>query len=214
MKLSRANFEQRFEACVLKFAFIGMSNIGKSYTAQKLASIFNFTVIEIDNLIWENLGYESMAEFAAWQGQPYSEGYADREARSIAIERQALLSAIQAAEGNIILDTPGSVIYTGDEALTALKKNFLIVHIKATSQDLERLKEDYFDNPKPLIWDGYFKSHKGLSNKEAILKCYPDLLQARAMRYEALADVTIDSDFILNPANSPQDIFDTLKPPR
>ena len=109
MQLSRAEFERRYAENRLQIALVGMSNIGKSYTAIRLAKAFNFNLIEVDKLIWESLGQGSMADFAAWQGQPYSEGYAEREAKSIVLESDATAKAIASPKGNAILDTTGSV---------------------------------------------------------------------------------------------------------
>ena len=85
MQLSRAEFDAHYAAGTLKIAFVGMSNIGKSYTAMRLATQYDFSLIEVDKIIWENLGHDSMDAFAQWQGQPYTEGYAEREAHSICL---------------------------------------------------------------------------------------------------------------------------------
>jgi len=214
MQLDAKDFHKRFEAGTLKLAFIGMSNIGKSYTASRLATHYGFERIEVDNLIWESLGYESMAELAAWQGQPYEKGYDEREAKSIQLESQALNKAMDLAltkdAGNVIIDTPGSVIYTDETALERLKSNFVIVHIKAAVNDIERLTQDYFDNPKPLVWAGHYKPAGKLSEQENILACYPALLAARAKKYAQLSDVTLRSDFIINPKVSPEEIYKAI----
>ncbi len=211
MQLSEQDFHQRFKTGKLRIAFIGMSNIGKSYTANRLAKHYGFERIEVDNLIWQSLGYRSMAELATWQGQPYEAGYAEREAKSIELESQALNTAMDHAQsrsvGNVIIDTPGSVIYTAKTALERLKSEFLIVHIKAGPNDIERLKQDYFENPKPLVWAGHYKANKNLSEQENILACYPDLLASRAKHYAELSDITLDSGFIINPDLSPEAIF-------
>ena len=214
MQLASKEFHKRFESRRLKIAFIGMSNIGKSYTANRLSNFYGFECIEIDNLIWESLGYDSMSELAAWQGQPYEEGYAEREAKSIKLESQALSKAMDLAQdkdvGNVIIDTPGSVIYTDEMALARLKSEFLIVHIKAAPHDIKRLKLDYFANPKPLVWAGHFKADDKISNQENILSCYPGLLAARAKQYAQLSDVTLGSGFITNPDISPEEILASI----
>ena len=72
MKLSSTEFETRYGENRLKIAFVGMSNIGKSYTAARLSKTHNFQLVEIDKLIWNELGQDSMTDFAKWQGQPLS----------------------------------------------------------------------------------------------------------------------------------------------
>ena len=94
MQLTRADFEKRYAENTLRIAFVGMSNIGKSYTGSRLSKALDFDLIQVDELIWEALGQGSMADFAAWQGQPYSEGYAEREAKSIALESEATAKAL------------------------------------------------------------------------------------------------------------------------
>ena len=212
MQISLSEFEQKYAENELRIAFIGMSNIGKSYTASRLSERFNFDLIEVDKIIWEKLGQGSMADFAAWQGQPYSEGYAEREAKSIALETEATLSAIERPIGNAILDTTGSVIYTSDAVRAQLTKAWYIVHIQANMSDIDRLKTWYFENPKPLIWNGHFNQNPKEMDKDAILRCYPDLLQSRARDYAKLADAKIGSEVILSPDLSIEEIFERLKP--
>ena len=189
-----------------------MSNIGKSYTGSRLSQAFNFELIQIDKLIWESLGQSNMADFAAWQGQPYSEGYAEREAKSIALESDATAIALAMPIKNAILDTTGSVIYTSKEVQKELTANWYMVHISASEDDIEKLKAYYFKHPKPLIWNGHYKRNAEQTENEAILTSYPTLLASRALAYADLADVTISSDVILNPENTVEQIFGALKP--
>lgn len=213
MQLTRKEFDERYQAGRLKIAFIGMSNIGKSYTASRLAKSHDFKLTEVDNLIWEDLGEQSMADFARWQGQPYSDGYAEREAKSIALETKATRKALATTEGNQLLDTTGSVIYIDDDVLRALKEQWLIVHIKAEARDIDRLKADYFDLPKPLVWRDKFVRDTSLNEQDNIRACYDGLLQSRKTAYTALADVTLTSSFILDTDNSMDAIFDAMRAP-
>lgn len=214
MQLTHAEFERRFADKSLRIALVGMSNIGKSYTGMRLATRFDFELIEVDKLIWEALGQGSMADFAAWQGQPYSEGYAEREAKSISMESEATAKAISLASGNAILDTTGSVIYTDKSVQERLLSNWYIIHISASSEAVERLKIQYFEHPKPLIWNGHYMRKASQTQDEAILTSYPKLLAARAAAYAAMADKTIGSEIILDPAQTIEDIFEALKPTR
>ena len=214
MELSRDQFEQRYAEGKLQIALVGMSNIGKSYTGMRIATQYDFQLIEVDKLIWEALGQSSMADFAAWQGQPYSEGYADREIKSIALESDATAKAISATSGNAILDTTGSVIYTNKKVQEKLISDWYVVHISASTDALELLKAQYFKHPKPLIWNGYYNRKAGQTPDEAIMDCYPGLLKSRAEAYSKLADVMIESDLILDPEISVETIFDALKPAR
>ncbi len=214
MKLSSKNFLLGRKNKTLKLAFVGMSNIGKSHTAKRIADAFDFNLIEVDKLIWEKLGHDSMEEFADWQGHPYEEGYAERESLSIEMETLATDKAIESSEGATVLDTTGSVIYIDPAIRRKIKEKFYVVHIKAETSDLERLKWDYFDNPKPLIWGRQYKAKPGLSDRENIFECYPRLLMSRAKEYAAMADVTVTSAFVLDPDLSDEDLMMALKPSR
>jgi len=48
--MTRAEFEGRYADGALKMAFIGMSNIGKSYTALRLATHYDYKLIEVDKI--------------------------------------------------------------------------------------------------------------------------------------------------------------------
>jgi len=214
MQLSRAEFERRYAENRLRIALVGMSNIGKSYTGMRLAKALNFNLIEVDKLIWEALGQGSMADFASWQGQPYSEGYAEREAKSIAMESDATATAIANPVGNAILDTTGSIIYTDKLVQEKLLNDWYIVHITASEEAVEMLKVQYFNHPKPLIWNNHYVCKPDQLPDDAILECYPGLLASRAKAYEALSDSSIGSELILDTTITIEDIFEALKPAR
>ena len=211
MLLSRAEFDASYKAGKLNLAFVGMSNIGKSYTATRLSKTYDFQLVEIDHLIREELEHDNMADFAAWQGQPYTEGYDEREAVSISLETKATQKAMTPVSGNSLLDTTGSVIYIDKEIKQQLQTAFLIVHIAAGAEDLKRLKDDYFALPKPLVWRGHYQKLEGRTEEESILACYPKLLQSRKIAYETLADVTLASSFVLNIETSMDDVFESIR---
>lgn len=212
MKLTRAEFDARYAAGSLKVAFIGMSNIGKSYTAMRLATKYDFSLIEVDKIIWENLGHDSMDAFAQWQGHPYTDGYNEREKHSIALETKATRKALETDVRNPIIDTTGSVIYTDEDVLKALSENYYVVYIEAMPDHIERLKVQYFKQPKPLIWAGHYEKIDGKSETESILECYPKLLASRGMAYASRADVTLPSTMILNADVTIEDIFEAVRP--
>jgi shikimate kinase len=215
MQISRGEFDDKYSKGTLHLAFIGMSNIGKSYTAARLTQSHNFDLIEVDRLIWEELQHGSMADFAKWQGQPYTDGYAAREAVSVNLETKAMHKAISGTEKtgsvNSLLDTTGSVIYIAPEELSRLKDGFLIVHIAAEQSDIDRLKSEYFARPKPLVWRGHYRPQDGMTREESVLACYSGLLAARKTAYEALADLTLESSFVLSRRVTPDMIFEKIR---
>lgn len=214
MKLSSKNFLKNHSDKTLKIAFVGMSNIGKSFTAKRFAKHFGYKLHEIDKLIWRKLGHDTMEEFADWQGHPYEEGYAEREALSIEMETHATTSVIDKSKGASVLDTTGSIIYVDPALRRRIKEEFYVVHIKAEMSDLERLKWDYFDNPKPLIWGRQYKPKADLSDRENIFECYPKLLMSRAKEYANMADATVTSKFVMDPDLTVDELLLAIKPSR
>ena len=212
MQLTRAEFDARYAAGTLKVAFIGMSNIGKSYTAMRLATKYDFSLIEVDKIIWENLGHDSMDAFAEWQGHPYTDGYNNRERQSISLETEATRKALSTPKRNPIIDTTGSVIYTGKDVLRTVNDDYYVVYIEAMEEHIERLKVQYFKQPKPLIWAGHYEKIDGKSETESILECYPKLLASRGRAYASHADVTLPSTMILNADVTIEDIFEAVRP--
>ena len=143
MNINRHNFYERYQKGELKIALIGMSNVGKSYTAKRLAKHYEFSLIEVDTLIRKNMGHKSMKDFAEWQGQPFTNGYAEREEISIEKETIATKKAISSKKSNTLIDTTGSVIYVKENVLEELVNNFYVVYIQVHEDHIERLKNDY-----------------------------------------------------------------------
>jgi len=130
------------------------------------------------------------------------------------MEGHATEKAMEEAKGATILDTTGSVIYISPAIRRKIKENFYVVHIKAETSDLERLKWDYFDNPKPLIWGNQYRPKPNLTDRENVFECYPRLLMSRAKEYANMADATVTSKFVLDPDNDEDAILMALKPSR
>lgn len=214
MQLSRDEFLTRYNQGNLKIAFIGMSNIGKSYLSTRLAKAYGFERTEIDQHIQAKLAYKSMTALATWQGHPYEEGYQQREATYLALEGAATEAALSNVSGLSMLDTAGSVIYLDEKILNRLKTIFYIVYIKASQADLKRLEEMYFQHPKPLIWNNHFTSNPQKSSEDNIRTSYPELIAARQRHYEALADTTLPSNMIYDGHIQDADMWQALHPPQ
>jgi len=131
MKLSRDEFYARLNAGDLRLTFIGMSNIGKSFTAMRLRKSHGFDLYEVDEAIQKSLGLKSMQESADWMGFPYEATYAKREAEYLALESKLTAQAFDKSDKNLILDTTGSVIYLDKQTRDLLSKKSVIVHIQA-----------------------------------------------------------------------------------
>jgi shikimate kinase len=105
------------------------------------------------------------------------------------IEREA-----SGCEGNVVVDTTGSVIYTGEALLSKLRQRTTVVHMATPPEIQEHMLELYLANMRPVLWQGMFEKRPGETNETALARCYPRLLSSRERLYERLADVTVGYD--------------------
>ena len=198
MKITKETFGDLFENKSLKIAFVGMSNVGKSYNAKKLRRELGFSLHTVDAKIQEELGYEDMDKIAKWMGYPDSPGYADREAEYLSLEENLKRTAPLNSGNNISLDTTGSVIYLSEDTLRWLQENFFVITIDVTDDDISEMKEKFFIHPKPVVWNGLYNKTPGESSEDALRRCYPHLLQDRIGKYRKLGDIVIPRAKIKN----------------
>lgn len=185
----------------LRIALIGMSGTGKTFWSKCVAESGTPAVC-CDDRIEEKLapwlmegGFAGINGVAAWMGWPDSKTYAEREAQYLAEETTALdeiLSELERdAKRSLVLDTTGSVIYTGNHLLHRLRKLMMVVHLAASDTEEELLIARYLSDPKPVLWRGAFQAKAGESPRETVARCYPHLMAARRQSYAALAHVTL-----------------------
>lgn len=185
----------------MHISLIGMSNIGKSHWSRQLAAE-SYERVECDALVEKKLageliklGYHGINDVAKWMGQPYDAQYPDTSRKYLACEREVMLEAIELLQSHphkpIVIDTTGSVIYTGSDITEALKALTRIIYLEASPQHIVQLFERYMANPKPVIWGDSFNVRPGETLKDSLGRCYADLLGYRAERYKALAHVTL-----------------------
>jgi shikimate kinase len=182
---------------VIKLSFIGMSGAGKSHWAHKLA-VAGFRVISIDDCIERKLapelvarGFRGIGGVAAWMGWPDQPTYRERERKYLDCEIEAMGEALDEIEasGNegILLDTTGSVVYAGDQTCRRLQSLTTVVYLAASPAEEEILIARYLTDPKPVLWGDQFVQRSGESAKEAIARCYPNLIAHRKKLYEHYA---------------------------
>jgi len=185
----------------LRLALIGMSGAGKTFWTKKLAD-GGVPAISCDDHIEQRLapklaagGYAGINGVAAWMGWPDSPTYAEREAEYLAEEIHTLDEVLQQLEKDrkksLVLDTTGSVIYTGNHLLMRLRRQMTIVYLAASAKEQELLIERYLNDPKPVLWRGAFQPKPGETSRETVARCYPTLIVARRQSYEALAHCTL-----------------------
>ncbi|HVA95858.1 MAG TPA: hypothetical protein VNI36_13255 [Candidatus Dormibacteraeota bacterium] len=182
---------------MIKLSFIGMSGAGKSYWARKLAAA-GFRMISIDDRIEKKLapelaagGYRGLGGVAAWMGWPDQPTYREREKKYLECEVESMTEALDeieaAADEGIVLDTTGSVVYTGEEICGRLQKLTTVVYLAATPAEEETLIARYLSDPKPVLWGEQFAPRAGESAKDAVARCYPRLIAHRKNLYERAA---------------------------
>lgn len=182
-------------------AFIGMSGTGKTFWSKRFAAAGR-QMVSCDDLIGRRLAEHlpnsdrtDVNDLAAWMGWPDSASYAARESQYLAEEISALDDVLtgveQQPEKSLILDTTGSVIYTGNNLLRRMRRDLTVVYFAATKAEEQLLIERYLSDPKPVLWRGAFRAKPGEPPRDTVARCYPALIAARRQSYEALAHATL-----------------------
>jgi shikimate kinase len=186
----------------MNLSLIGMSGSGKSHWSNVLAEL-GFVRFCCDELIADKLAPElirsdgTALDLGEWMGFPYEPRYKERESRYLACEIEVIreiLSYLSASDlgQKVVVDTTGSVIYTGKDMLERLKSASTVVHLATPPEVKERMLRVYLDQPRPVLWRDMFSKKHGETNEEALARCYPQLLFSRQRLYEQYAEVTID----------------------
>ncbi len=190
----------------MKIAFIGMSGCGKTYWSSKIHKL-GYSLIGCDAQIGKKLSGE-MAELtrssgtedvSRWMGQPFESQYAKHSRMYLYYENEVMQEVISFVEhssdvANIVVDTTGSLVYVKKSILQKLKKQLTFVYLKSPQSRIKTMIQQYFDDPKPIIWGDFYVKNSVESNIESIKRCYPSMLEYRSRIYESLADVTLDVD--------------------
>jgi shikimate kinase len=187
----------------LRLSLIGMSGSGKSHWAKNLNALGCPTVCCDDQIearlapILKKGGYQGINGVAAWMGWPDSPTYAEREAEYLREEIAALDELLTALEKDprreMVIDTTGSVICTGNHILHRLRKLTTVVYLAASDEEVALLIERYLRDPKPVLWQGVFQRRPGETPQHTVVRCYPLLIAARRRSYEALAHITLST---------------------
>ena len=189
---------------IMRLSLIAMSGSGKSYWANQLAGI-GFERFSCDEMIALKLFDEliqpdgSFMPMGKWMGLPYQKNYFERESKYLANEKQVLKEIFKIIEdnysdpeSNIVIDTTGSIIYTGREILNKLRRHTTVVHLKTPKQIQAQMYRAYLARPRPVLWRGKFRKKSHEKNKEALARCYPKLVAYRERLYEHYAHISID----------------------
>lgn len=181
-------------------SLIGMSGTGKTYWSKKLAEA-GWKRICCDDLIEERLrtvmpqterGIQGVAD---WLGQPYDAGYETRQQQYLEAEIAVMAEVLTLVEKNLqqncVIDTTGSVIYTGDMVCQRLRSITQVVYIALADEVIAQMIERYLSDPKPVLWINQFVQLPQQTIREAVASCYPKLVQQRAQLYRQYAHITL-----------------------
>lgn len=196
-----SRIEQSSRAAPLRIALVGMSGAGKTFWSKRLAEA-GVPAISCDDRIEEKLaprlakgGFAGINGVATWMGWPDSPTYTEREAdylkEEIATLDEVLSELEKDTRKSLVLDTTGSVIYTGNHLLMRLRKLMKVVYLAASDAEQHLLIERYLSEPKPVLWRGAFAAKPGETPRETVARCYPHLIAARRQSYAALAHATV-----------------------
>ena len=177
-------------------SLIGMSGIGKSYWAGQLAK-HGFVRFDCDGLIAQHLGIVAdeseytVEALGAWIGLPNESRYQklidDYLSCEVMVMREVLAAVEKLPAGtNIVVDTTGSVIYTGREILSRLRHQTHLVYLTTTPNIHDQLLQTYLAAPRPLVWQGLFQQMAGETLDQAYRRSYPNLLAFRHQQYQQL----------------------------
>lgn len=199
-QITKYSFLEKLKNNNLHISLIGMSNIGKSYWSDRLNKL-GFKHICCDDMIEDKLkpelekhGYKGKEDMAKWLGQPYAPQFEKNEKKYLSLENetmQEVFNKIKNKKQNIVIDTTGSLIHCDNKSIKPVKKNSLVVYIKASEEMKNDMLQKYLDCPKPVVWDNNYKQKDNQSQENALKESYKKLLEAREKLYENLADISI-----------------------
>lgn len=202
--LSQPDFDLRRRTGELSLTLIGMSNVGKSHWSRRLAEVASFNRTSIDDLIEQELGatlHEAgysggIEDVAKWMGQPYEPQSEENQQKYLHLEEKMMLKTIKRAanpplDGNVVVDTTGSVVHIEEEIARELAKHSTVVYLMATPEMQDEMFVKYMQEPKPVVWGGMFSQEGGEVPTAALARSYPKLLEHRSKLYQSIAHVTI-----------------------
>ncbi len=219
MHITRQTFMNALRSpngAMMNIVLEGMSGAGKSYWSQKLAESYGFRLICIDDLIGETpeqaalikdiAGADLPERMGRYFRMPWTEGFSDREAAYLPIERRIMESCSDLS--GCVIDLTGSSIYHPAQ-MQKFSKTGLMVYLEAREGAQAEMLETFLNHPKPVCWNGVFNMLDGEAPDQALARCYSELLRTRAALYENYADVTIPYD-VHKSAGSADDLVQAI----
>ena len=190
----------------MRITLIGMSGSGKSLWSSVL-SRHGFQHMGCDNHIGRRLVQAgelpsgSLDLIGRWMGFPFEADFARREALYLDHEKAVMdqflteletRPAVNAAP--VVIDTPGSVIYTGAAIRQRLRQQTVVVYLSTSTAYRQALHRAYVENPRPVLWQKHYRKKTGEDDQTALQRCYGNLLADRESRYRQYAHLEIQWD--------------------
>lgn len=208
----------------MKISLIGMSGSGKSYWSQKLQKENGFKRFCCDDIIEQKfgnelkeLGYAGLQDVAKWMGQPFDPQYKENSSKYLNFEKETMNEILEAigslnkCDEHLVIDTTGSVIYTGNSILQKLAQLTRVIYLDTPPIVQQEMYQLYLKDPKPVIWGHSFCNAANESNIDALGSCYPKLLACRSKEYKRIADVTFSYNYLHNPNMNVNKFIETAK---
>jgi len=205
----------------LVITLVGMSGSGKSCWSKKLAKR-GFRRICLDDLIEKDLsselekyGAKGIQDVARWMGLPYEGRFERNQAMYLNSEIRNMRKIIdrlkRGVEEDTVIDTTGSVIYTGNSIRKSLKRYSLVIYMETPMSALWEMLRIFMEKPKPVIWKNMFRKNKNETDEQALRQCYPKLLRQRIKLYKKYADVIMRYRLKNRPAFAVDDFIRFVK---
>jgi len=208
--LTQSDFDARLQDGELSLMLVGMSNVGKSFWSGRLASEAGFDRVNLDDLIERELGVAlhdagysgGIADMARWMGQPYDPQFAANQQTYLDLETKMLRQTLDRIanpplQGNLVVDTTGSVVHTDEAIRKEMVKHSTVVYLEATPAMQRKMFEMYIAEPKPVVWGDIYTQKEGETEDQALARSYPELLARRSVLYQQIAHVTIPHEVAL-----------------
>ena len=187
----------------MRIALIGMSGSGKSLWSSVL-SRHGFHKLGCDNAIGRRLvnsgelSEGSVDHIGRWMGFPFETGFARREALYLDYEKAVMDQILTELESRpaddaspVVIDTTGSVIYTGRAIRQRLRQQTVVVYLSTSTAFRQALHRNYVANPRPVLWQQHFQKKTGEDNPSALKRCYKNLIADRDARYRQYAHLEV-----------------------
>ena len=193
----------------MNIALVGMSGIGKSYWSSKLAD-FGFNRHCCDDMIEKKLQQYLLDKsgkrisMGKWMGFPYEPDYKNKEKIYLNLEKKENANILDQLEStsintkSTVIDTTGSVIYSGEDILLRLKALTTIVYLSTSLEAVDVMCNAYRKNPAPLIWLDKYKKKPDETEENALIRCYKEVVVLRHTIYSKLAHISIGYDIHSN----------------